>query len=69
VAIEMRFDDLDELSRVVAYGEDIRIDRVSEDHWFVRIGRPRHDQLVIHLQTVPSSPRIRAWFARERGRS
>jgi hypothetical protein len=69
VAIEIRLDDLDELHGVVARGEDVRMDRVSEDHWFIRIGRPRKDQLVIHLQTAPGSSEIRAWFSRELGRT
>jgi hypothetical protein len=61
-------DDRDDLRRVVARGGDVRLERVEEDRWFLRIGEPGGETLVVHLQTIPASPEIRAFYAKENPR-
>lgn len=63
--IDLTLDDLDELTRVSAQSEAVRLERVADDHWFLRIGDHAGETLVVHLQTVPSSPEIRAFYSKE----
>ncbi len=60
----MRLDDRDELQSITGRRTDVRLERVGDDHWFVRIGAPPEETVAVHLQTAPSSPRIRAWFSK-----
>lgn len=68
MSIELLMDNLDDLRRVIAHGEDVRLERVDRDHWFLRIGEPSNETLVVHLQTAPGSPEIRAFYSRETAR-
>jgi hypothetical protein len=68
MAIELTLDDRDDLTSVIARSEDVRLERMSDDHWFLRVGTPGEDILVVHLQTVPASPEIRAFYAKEHPR-
>ncbi len=64
----MRLDERDQLESVTGRGTDVRLERVDEDHWFLRIGAPRGETLAVHLQTAPRSPLIRAWFSKATAR-
>ncbi len=64
----MRLDERDQLESVTGRGADVRLERVGDDHWFLRIGAPRGETLAVHLQTAPRSPRIRAWFSKATAR-
>jgi hypothetical protein len=66
--IELTLDDRHDLRSVIARSEDVRLERMSDDHWFLRVGTPGAETLVVHLQTVPASPEIRAFYAKEHPR-
>jgi hypothetical protein len=68
MSIDMRLDDRDQLKSVTGRRADVRLERVDHDHWFLRIGAPRGETVAIHLQTAPTSPRIRAWFSKATAR-
>lgn len=66
--IQLLMDDLDDLRRAIAQREDVRLERVDEDHWFLRIGDDVGETLVVHLQTASGSPEIRAFYSKETAR-
>jgi hypothetical protein len=68
MAIELLMDNRDDLRRVIADGEDVRLERVDQDHWFLRIGDHAGETLVVHLQTLAGSPEIRAFYSKETAR-
>lgn len=65
VPIQLILDDLDDLKRVTAQSEDVRLERVAADHWYLRVGGHDGETLVVHLQTVPASPEIRAFYSKD----
>jgi hypothetical protein len=68
MSLRLRLDERDQLKSVTGRGADVRLERVDEDHWFLRIGAARGETLAIHLHTAPASPRIRAWFSKATAR-
>ena len=68
MAFELTLDDQHELRTVTGRSEDLRLEREDPDHWFLRVGTPGAETLVVHFQTILGSPEIRAFYAKEHPR-
>ena len=64
MSIDLRLDDVGELKGVSADGESVRLERVGEDSWFLRVGDAKRESLTVTLQTIANSPRIKASFVK-----
>jgi hypothetical protein len=64
VGIDLRLDEVGELRGLSAEGESVRLERVGEDSWFLRVGDTKRESLTVTLQTITNSPRIEASFVK-----
>jgi hypothetical protein len=65
MAIEFELDEVGNLRRLRARDEDLVLERLGDDYWFLRVGDARGENVVVHLQTIAGAPDIRATFAKQ----
>ncbi len=64
MSIELRLDDFDELETMIARAEHVRLRRISDGHWLLRVGTGR-ERVTVHFETAGGSGRIRASFSKD----